>query len=362
MPTGRPLQPLALTEDERSELESLARRRTVSRQVSERARIVLMCARGLSNGLVAERLSIHQVTVGKWRERFRVDRLAGLTDAPRSGTPRRLSDERIVEIVERTVSTKPKSATHWSSRSMESETGLSRSSIQRIWHAYGLQPHRSETFKLSTDPFFVEKTRDVVGLYLSPPDNAIVLCVDEKSQVQALDRTQRMFPMRPGIPERQTHDYRRHGVTSLFAALNIESGKIIASCHRRHRHQEFLRFLRKIDAEVPSAFDIHLVLDNYATHKHATIKRWLLRHPRFQLHFTPTSASWLNQVERFFAEITRKRIRRGTFTSVPDLERAIREYIDDHNGGAKPFAWTATADLILGRIESFCQRTSGSQH
>lgn len=356
------MQPLALTERERGELESLARRRTISRLISERARIVLMSASGMSNGLVAERLGINQVTVGKWRERFRTERLAGLTDAPRSGAPRQLTDERIVEIVERTVSTKPKSATQWSSRGMESETGVSRSSIQRIWHAYGLQPHRIETFKLSTDPFFVEKTRDIVGLYLSPPENAIVLCVDEKSQVQALDRTQRMFAMRPGIPERQTHDYRRHGVTSLFAALNIASGEVIASCHRRHRHQEFLRFLRKIDAEVPNDFEIHLVLDNYATHKHPTIKRWLLRHPRFALHFTPTSASWLNQVERFFAEITRKQIRRGTYTSVPDLERTIREYIENHNENPKPFVWTATADLILGRIESFCQRTSGSQH
>jgi transposase len=233
---------------------------------------------------------------------------------------------------------------------MATATGLSQSAIVRIWNTFGLQPHRSETFKLSTDPLFVEKTRDIVGLYMSPPERAIVLCLDEKSQVQALDRTQPIFPMRPGIPERQTHDYVRHGVTSLFAALDIATGKIIGSCHRRHRHQEFLRFLRKIDSEIPIDLEVHLVLDNYATHKQPQVKRWFARHPRFILHFTPTSASWLNQVERFFAEITRRRIRRGTFTSVPDLERAIREYLAHHNAAAKAFTWTATADMIFAKI------------
>jgi len=362
MARGRSLQPLTLSTEERIALERLARRRVVSQQFAERARIILECSRGRSNSEVGDRLGLSKPTVGKWRERFRIDRVAGLTDEPRSGTPRRLGDDRVEEVVHRTLSTKPKNATHWSSREMAAETGLSSNSVLRIWRAFGLQPGRVESFKLSSDPLFIEKTRDVVGLYMSPPENAIVLCVDEKSQVQALDRTQPVFPLRPGVPERQTHDYHRHGVTSLFAALDIASGEIIASCHRRHRHQEFLRFLRKIDAEVPAEFDIHLVLDNYATHKQPTVRRWFLRHPRFNLHFTPTSASWLNQVERFFAEITRRRIRRGTFSSVADLERAIREYIVDHNAAPKPFIWTATADSIFGRIQSFCERTSGAAH
>jgi transposase len=360
MARGRGLQALMISEGERAELERLSRRRTISRQFSERARIVLESGRGCTNTQVAERLGITKATVGKWRERFRVDRIAGLTDAPRSGTPRRLSDDQVEDVVRLTLSTKPPHATHWSSREMAAKTKLSQNSILRIWRAFGLQPDRVETFKLSTDPLFIEKTRDVVGLYLSPPENAIVLCVDEKSQVQALDRTQPVFPLRPGVPERQSHDYLRHGVTSLFAALNIATGEVIASCHRRHRHQEFLRFLRKIEAEVPKELEVHLVLDNYATHKQPTIHRWLLRHQRFHLHFTPTSASWLNQVERFFAEITRRRIRRGTFTSVVDLERAIRLYIEDHNLHAKPFVWTATADSILDRIKSYCERTLGA--
>lgn len=362
MARGRPLQPLVITDVERLELERLVRRRTISHQFAERARIVLECSRGRTNSQVAARLGVSNPTVGKWRERFRVERIAGLTDAPRSGTPRRLSDDRVEDIVRRTLSTKPAHATQWSSREMAAITGLSSNSILRIWRTFGLKPNQSESFKLSTDPLFIEKTRDVVGLYLSPPENAIVLCVDEKSQVQALDRTQPIFPLRPGVPERQSHDYVRHGATSLFAALNIASGKVIAACHRRHRHQEFLRFLRKIEDEVPAELDIHLVLDNYATHKQPTVHRWFLRHPRFHLHFTPTSASWLNQVERFFAEITRRRIRRGTFTSVPHLERAIREYTEHHNEHAKPFVWTATADMIFGRIERFCERTSGAAH
>jgi len=362
MARGRSLKPIDLSVDERTALERMARRRTVSRQFAERARIILESDRGRSNSEVADALGITMQTVGKWRERFRKDRIAGLTDEPRSGTPRRLSDDRVEEVVRRTLSTKPKNATHWSSRELAAETGLSSNSILRIWRAFGLQPSRVESFKLSRDPLFIEKTRDVVGLYMSPPENAIVLCVDEKSQIQALDRTQPVFPLRPGVPERQSHDYMRHGVTSLFAALNIASGEVIAACHRRHRHQEFLRFLRKIDDEVPAEFDIHLVLDNYATHKQPTVKRWFLRHPRFHLHFTPTSASWLNQVERFFAEITRRRIRRGTFTSVSSLEKAISEYITHHNAAPKPFVWTATADMIFGRIQSYCERTSGAAH
>jgi transposase len=362
MARGRSLQPLEVSDNERAALERMARRRTVSRQFADRARIVLECGRGKTNSEVADQLGITQHTVGKWRERFRNDRISGLTDEPRSGTPRRLSDDRVEEVVHRTLSTKPKNATHWSSRELAAATGLSSNSVLRIWRAFGLEPGRVESFKLSSDPLFIEKTRDVVGLYMSPPENAIVLCVDEKSQIQALDRTQPVFPLRPGVPERQTHDYLRHGVTSLFAALNIVSGEVIAACHRRHRHQEFLRFLRKIDAEVPVELDIHLVLDNYATHKQPTVKRWFLRHPRFQLHFTPTSASWLNQVERFFAEITRRQIRRGTFTSVPNLEKSIKDYVDHHNAAPKPFVWTATADMIFGRIQSYCERTSGAAH
>jgi transposase len=276
-------------------------------------------------------------------------RLQGLSDAPRSGPPRKITDDRVDEVVTRTLTSRPKGATHWSTRELAAQTGLSRSSIHRIWQTFGLQPHRSETFKLSTDPLFVEKTRDIVGLYMAPPEHAIVLCVDEKSQVQALDRTQPMLPMRPGVPERRSHDYTRHGVTSLFAALNIATGKVIGACHRRHRHQEFLRFLRRIDAELPRHGEVHLVLD-YGTHKHERVRRWFAAHPRFVLHCTPTSASWLNQVERFFAEITRRRIRRGTFTSVPNLEQAIRDYLASHNANAKPFVWTATADSIFDKM------------
>lgn len=339
-----------MTGTERAMLESWARRPKSSQRLAQRARIVLHCARGLPNDEVAERVGISKQAVCKWRERFRVDRLQGLSDAPRSGTPRKITDDRVDEVVKKTLAARPKGATHWSVREMAAETGLSSASIHRIWQTFGLQPHRSETFKLSTDPLFVEKVRDVVGLYMAPPERAIVLCVDEKSQVQALDRTQPIFPMRPGVPERQTHDYNRHGVTSFFAALNVATGKVIGACHRRHRHQEFLRFLRRIDSEVPQALAIHLVLDNYGTHKTPAVRRWFAAHPRFELHFTPTSASWLNQVERFFAEITRRRIRRGTFTSVSALERAIMEYLSTHNAKAKPFVWTATADTIFDKI------------
>jgi len=311
MQLGRPLRDLAMTDEERAELQRWVRRPKSAQRLVERANIVLLCSTGLSNDEVAGRVGVSGATVCKWRERFRTMRLQGLSDAPRSGPPRLITDDRVDEVITKTLTSRPKNATHWSTREMAAETGLSQSAIVRIWNTFGLQPHRTETFKLSTDPLFVEKTRDVVGLYMSPPERAIVLCVDEKSQVQALDRTQPIFPMRPSVPERQTHDYLRHGVTSLFAALDIATGKIIGACHRRHRHQEFLQFLRKINAEVPSDLMVHLVLDNYATHKHPQVKRWFSRHLRFILHFTPTSASWLNQVDRFFAEITRRRIRRG---------------------------------------------------
>ncbi len=347
-----------MTDAERGTLESWARRPKSAQRLAHRARILLYCDRGISNDQVAQRVGTSKQAVCKWRERFRVMRLRGLSDAPRAGPPRKITDDRVDEVVRKTLTSRPRSATHWSVREMASVTGLSPASVHRIWQTFGLQPHRTETFKLSTDPLFVEKVRDVVGLYMAPPERAIVLCVDEKSQVQALDRTQPIFPMRPGIPERQTHDYTRHGVTSLFAALDIATGKVIGSCHRRHRHQEFLRFLRRIDEAVPKDLAIHLVLDNYGTHKTPAVQRWFAAHPRFELHFTPTSASWLNQVERFFAEITRRRIRRGTFTSVAALERAIGEYLSTHNARARPFTWTATADTIFDKLVHSYSRNS----
>jgi transposase len=292
------------------------------------------------------------------------DRLEGLVDEPRPGAPRSVLDRHVEDVVTRTLESKPEGATHWSTRSMAKASGLSQSTITRIWHAFGLKPHRAETFKLSTDPLFVEKVRDVVGLYLSPPERAIVLCVDEKSQVQALDRTQPLLPLEPGQAERHTHDYARHGTTSLFAALNVATGEVIGQCHRQHRQQEFVKFLDQIDTAVPKEPDvtIHLVMDNYGTHKTPKVKRWLQRHPEYVVHFIPTSSSWLNQVERFFAEITEKRIRRGAFRSVKALEQAIQEYLEHHNENPKPFVWTATADTILGRVARVCERICDSGH
>jgi transposase len=302
--------------------------------------------------------------VGTWRNRFIAERLEGLVDEPRPGTPRTVTDADVERVVTRTLETKPKAATHWSTRGMAKATGMSQSAISRIWRAFELKPHRSDTFKLSTDPYFVEKVRDVVGLYLSPPERAIVLSVDEKSQVQALDRTQPMLPMTPTQVERGTPDYVRNGTTSLFAALDVATGKVIGTCHRRHRHQEFLKFLDHVDATLPRepGVSVHIVLDNYATHKTPAVKRWFLRHPEYHLHFIPTSSSWLNQVERFFAEITEKRIRRGVFKSVQALEQAITEYLAEHNTDPKPFAWVADADAILDRIKRVCERTSDSGH
>lgn len=364
MRTGRPRQLLILIPEERETLERWARRATTAQRLALRARVILACAEGISNTEVANRLHMRLATVGKWRERFRVHRLDGLSDEPRPGAPRRISDEQIERVIVRTLETTPKDATHWSTRGMAKATGLSQPTISRIWRAFGLQPHRSETFKLSRDPMFIEKVRDIVGLYLNPPDRAIVLCVDEKSQIQALDRTQPLLPMRPGQAERRTHDYVRHGTTSLFAALDAATGKVIGSCHRRHRHHEFLKFMDQIDAAIPSedGVEIHLVMDNYATHKAPRVKRWFQRRPRYHLHFTPTSASWLNMVERFFAEITQKRIRRGAFRSTKDLERAIDDYLKTHNKNPRPFAWTADADTILGKVAGLCTRTSESGH
>jgi transposase len=363
MRTGRPKQPLILDPADKEKLMLLARRPKTAQRVAVRSKIVLRAAQGFSNQEIAQQLDVSGATVGKWRERYRVRGLAGLSDEPRPGAPRRITDAAVEEAITQTLESLPGAATHWSTRSLACKVGMSQSAVVRIWHSFGLQPHRSETFKLSTDPYLVEKVRDIVGLYLSPPEHAIVLCVDEKSQVQALDRTQPILPLRPGLPEQRTNDYERHGTTSLFAALDIATGKVIGKCHRRHRHQEFLKFMRTVDVAVPpDAGEIHLVLDNYGTHKTAEVVRWFARHPRYRLHFTPTSGSWVNQVERWFAEITDKRIRRGSFTSVSSLEKAIQEYLNSHNEHPKPFVWTADADLILGKIQRLCERISNSGH
>lgn len=361
MRTGRPKQPLTLLPTDKEKLTLLARRPKSAQRVALRSKIVLRAAEGRSNQEISRDLGITGATVGKWRERFRVQGLEGLSDEPRPGAPRKITDAQVEAAVTRTLESVPTAATHWSTRSLSQQVGLSQSAIVRIWHSFGLQPHRSETFKLSTDPYLVEKVRDITGLYLNPPEHAIVLSIDEKSQVQALDRTQPILPLRPGLPEQRTSDYERHGTTSLFAALDIATGKVIGNCHRRHRHQEFLKFLELVDSQLPAeASEVHVVLDNYGTHKTPKVIRWFARHPRYHLHFTPTSGSWMNQVERWFAGITAKRIRRGSFTSVPQLEKAIREYLDHTNANPKPFVWTANADLILGKIQRLCERISNS--
>ena len=358
MAIGRPTKPLNLTPEEKEKLVLLARRPKSAQAIAMRARIVLGCDEGLRNGAVAKRLHITGATVCKWRERFRVNRLEGLLDEPRPGAP----DAQVEQVVTKTLESMPENSTHWSSRLMAKKIGLSQTAIVRIWHAFGLQPHRVENFKFSKDPQFVEKVRDIVGLYMNPPDRAIVLCVDEKSQVQALNRTQPILPLAPGVPARQSHDYERHGVTSLFAALDVASGVTISNCYRRHRHQEFLRFLNDIDANLPRRFDVHLVMDNYGTHKVRKVKAWLTRHPRYHVHFTPTSGSWLNLVERLFAEVTQRCVRRGSHTAVRALEKAILDYLDRRNRDPKPFVWTADADLILGKVARLSKRISNSGH
>jgi len=340
----------------------LAARPKSTQAMAVRARIVLGCGAGESNSAVAKRLNITGATVCKWRERFRTQRLEGLLDEPRPGAPRSITDQQVEAVVTATLESMPKHATHWSTRRMAEKSGLSQSAVVRIWKTFGLQPHRVENFKLSKDPQFVEKVRDVVGLYMNPPEHAVVLCVDEKSQVQALNRTQPILPMRPGVPARQSHDYERHGVTSLFAALDVKSGKTISAVHRWHRHQEFLKFLEAIDASVPSDTEIHIVMDNYGTHKVAKVRRWFLRHPRYHVHFTPTSGSWLNLVERLFAEVTERCVRRGSHTAVRQLEEAMLGYLKDRNKNPKPFVWTAPAELILGKVQRLCERISNSGH
>src|SRR5437667_3791719 len=357
-----PAVKIILTESERSELEMRVRRRKIARADAVRAEIVLLAADGMNNCAIADELGISRLTAGLWRKRFANRRFDGLDDEPRCGAPRKIGDDKIAEVVTKTLETIPAHATHWSTRSMAKASGVSISTVHRIWNAFSLQPHRSEAFKLSTDPQFVEKVRDIVGLYLDPPERALVLCADEKSKIQALDRTQPTLPMRPGQAERRTFDYKRHGTTSLFAALDVATGRIIGELHRRHRSTEFRKFLDHIDAEVPAGLDVHLVLNNYTTHKTPLIHRWLLRHPRFHLHFTPTYSSWITQVKRWFAELTEKQIRRGSHRSTRALEDAIRVYLADHNANPKPFVWVKSADEIIDSIARFALRTSGAGH
>jgi len=361
MRTGRPRATVTLTADERQQLDSLAHRSRSAPDVARRARIILACADGRETTAVARRLHVSATTVCKWRSRFLEERLDGLLDEPRPGTPRTITDDQIEQIVIRTLETTPRGATHWSVRDMAKASGISPSSVNRIWRAFGLQPHRSETFKLSPDPLLIDKVRDIVGLYMDPPHHAVVLCVDEKSQIQALDRTQPLLPMRPGQVERRTHDYKRHGTTSLFAALDVKTSRVISQFHRRHRSVEFRRFLDAVDAAVPSDLDVHLILDNYGTHKTPIIWKWLAKRPRFHVHFTPTYGSWLNLVERWFAALTTRQLRRGAHRSVAQLEAAIQEFIDAHHIDPKPFVWTKTADEILASIARFAQRTADAQ-
>ena len=353
----RPAPSVTLNSEQRKQLLSLASRRTTGQGLALRARIVLACAEGRQNKQVARDLSVDQTTVGKWRRRFIETGCDGLYDEPRPGAPRKITDDRVEAVIISTLESTPRNATHWSSRMMAKQSGISTSSVQRIWRAFGLQPHRSETFKLSTDPLFVDKVRDVVGLYLNPPDRAVVLCVDEKSQIQALDRSQPVLPLRPGQVERRTHDYKRHGTTSLFAALNTATGDVIGKCYKRHRAAEFKKFLGEIERRVPDDLDIHLIMDNYATHKTPTIRGWLAKRPHWHVHFTPTGSSWLNMVERFFAEITARQIKRGVHRSERELTQAILNYIEIRNEDPKPFTWVRTEDEILEAVKRFCLKT-----
>jgi transposase len=354
---GKMAVAIDLTQSERRELEGLAARRKTGQGLAQRARIVLLAGEGAENKDISLRVGAAPNTVGKWRRRFSERRIDGLLDEPRPGAPRQIGDDDVAEVIRQTLETTPRDATHWSLRSMAKAAGFAPSTIHRIWKAFNLQPHRSETFKLSSDPRFVEKVRDIVGLYLSPPEHALVLCVDEKSQIQALDRSQPLLPMRPGQVERRTHDYTRHGTLSLFAALDAATGKIIGRCYPRHRGREFLSFLREIERNVPPDLDVHLIMDNYATHKTPAIRKWLGARPRWRVHFTPTASSWVNLVERFFSNITEKQIRRGVHRSTEELETAIHAYLDTVNADPKPFRWTKSADDILAAIKRFCLKT-----
>jgi transposase len=353
---------IELTDEERVQLEAWTRRRTSAQALALRSRIVLLAAEGLRNTEIAERLGIRRNTAATWRSRFAAHRLDGLSDDPRPGRPRTVTDEQVEEVIVKTLESTPKDATHWSTRSMAKEVGLTQSAVLRIWKAFGLQPHRQETWKLSKDPLFIDKVLDVVGLYLNAPERAVVLCVDEKSQIQALDRTAPILPMLPGVSQRATHDSKRAGTSSLYAALDLATGKVIGRLHSRHRAIEFKQFLQTIDREVPAELDVHVVLDNSSTHKTPAIQKWLAAHPRFVLHFTPTSSSWLNLVERWFAELTTKKLRRGTHRSVRDLNADIRAWIETCNDDPKPYVWTKTADQILESIATYCTRINESRH
>ena len=362
MITGRPKKPVALSEEEREQLNAIANSRSLPHGLVRRARIILMAADGIPNNAIAGRVGLSHQTVCQWRQRYLEQGIEGLHDELRPGRPRSISDEEVAMLVRKTIETKPKNGTHWTIRTIANDTGLSRPTVHRIWRVFGLQPHRQRHFKLSTDPFFVEKVRDIVGLYLNPPDRAMVLCIDEKSEIQALDRTQPLLPMGLGYVEGVTHDYIRHGTTTLFAALDIATGQVLTSCKNRHRHQEYLQFLKEVDANVPPELGIHLVVDNYATHKHPKIKRWLAAHPRYLVHYTPTYSSWLNQVEIWFNIITQRAIRRGTFRSVKALIAKIEQFVSDYNHTSRPFVWTATADSILQKVRRLCQRISETGH
>lgn len=357
MRTGRPKAEVVLSDAERRELEALARRRRSAAAVAQRARLVLACAAGQDNQTVARRVRVAPATVGKWRRRFLEDRVAGLLDEPRPGAPRQITDEQIEDVIVRTLERTPEGATHWSTRDMAKATGLSHMTISRIWRAFRLQPHRTETFKLSPDPLLIEKVRDIVGLYLNPPDHAVVFCVDVKPQIQALDRTAPLLPLQPGQVERRTHDYARHGTTSLYAALNVQSGEVTGRTFSRQRARELRTFLNRIEANVPDELEIHIILDNASPHKSALIRSWLARHPRFHFHYTPTYASWMNLVERWFSALTTKQLRRGVHRSVHELVAAIRAFIDVHNKTGKPYVWVKTADEILASIARFAHRT-----
>jgi len=354
---------ITLSDDERARLEAWARRHETAQALALRSRIVLACAEGESNTRVAQRLAVSVPTVGKWRGRFAAERLDGLVDEPRPGRPRTVLDDQVEDVVVKALeSAPPDGGTHWSTRQMAAVTGVSQSTVSRVWRAFGLQPHRVEHWKLSKDPLFVEKVRDIVGVYLDPPERAMVLCVDEKSQIQALDRSAPTLPMLPGTPARATHDYKRNGTSSLFAALDTASGKVIGSLHSRHRAIEFKKFLQTIDREVPDDLEVHLILENYSTHKTPMIKRWVAAHPRFHFHFTPTGASWLNLVERWFCELTARKLKRGVHRSVRELNADIRDWLEHWNENPKPYVWTKTADQILEAVAAYCKRITVSAH